>query len=72
MQLDLINGMIHYWFLNTFSRAGSGSVKGACVRILCVGEGIHLPLTGSDQPLSWCLRPLMGQWKTIINFLKFC
>lgn len=77
MQPDLINRVTHYWFLNASSRAGSGSVKGALARNLCVGQGIYLPLTGSDQTLSWRLRPLMGQLKqgqlkTIINFLKFC
>ncbi len=72
MQPDLINGMVHYWSLNTFSRASSGSVKGACAWTLCGGEGIYLPLRGSDQALSWCLRPLMRQWITIINFLEFC
>ena len=69
---DLINRVIHQWLLNAFSRDGSGSVKGACARDLRVGEGIYLPLTGSVQTLSLHLRPLMGQWKTIINFLKFC
>ncbi len=72
MQPDLINGVIHYWLLNAFSRDGSGSVKGACARNLRVGEGIYMPLTGSVQSLSLHLRPLMGHWKTIINFLKFC
>ena len=70
-QPDLINGVIHQWSLNTFSRTGSGSVKGACAKELCVVKGIYLPLTGSDQALSWWLRPLMGAIETTyINLLK--
>jgi hypothetical protein len=72
MQPDLINGAIHQGLLNASSWAGSGSVKGACGMKWCVGEGIYLPLTGSEQTISWRLRPLMGHKRIVNNFLKFC
>ncbi len=57
--------------LNAFSWAGSGSVKGACGMVMCGGEGIHLPLTGSGQHLPWRLWPLMGHHrKLLITFLN--
>ena len=57
--------------LNAFSWAGSGSVKGACGMVMCGGEGIPLPLTGSGQHLPWRLWPLMGHHrKLLITFLN--
>ena len=74
MESDLIKREIHLWSLNAFSRTGSGSVKGDCEKGLCAVKGIYLPLTGSDQALSWRLRLLMGQLKTLLltslNFAK--
>lgn len=66
MQLEHLNGASHQWLLHASLRAEQGSVKGACGMNLCAGEGIYLPLTGSDQALSWRLRPLM-EYKNVIN-----
>jgi hypothetical protein len=56
--------------LNAFLRYDPGSVKGACVKALCLGRGIYMPLTGSGHALSWRLRQLMEYKEILATFLE--